>query len=213
MPRVLTGIFVLEDFTMKEHTQVNKVRYIVVVGILSAISTVLMMLSFSVPFMPSFIKMDFSELPALLASFSLGPLAGVLVCLIKNLINVTMTTTGGVGELSNFILGTAFVLPAGLIYCKYKTRKSALLAALLGAVAMGSISILTNYFLIYPIYTKIMPIDVIIKAYQAILPSVDGLLGCLLTFNLPFTVLKGLANTLLTFLIYKRISPLIKGKH
>ncbi len=196
-----------------ENTQKKKIRYIVVVGVLSAISAVLMMLSFPVPFMPSFIKLDFSELPALIASYSLGPFAGVLVCLIKNLINVTMTKTGAVGELSNFILGVAFVLPAGLLYRKYKTRKVALLSAGLGALAMGTVGIFTNYFLIYPIYTKMMPIEAIIAAYQAIFPGVDGLLGCLLMFNLPFTILKGLLNTLLAFLIYKRISPLIKGRN
>ena len=100
-------------------------RFIAVTGILGAVSTVLMMLSFSVPFMPSFIKFDFSELPALIAAFSMGPLSGVAVCLIKNLINLTMTTTGGVGELSNFILGACLVLPAGLIYKYRKNRKTA----------------------------------------------------------------------------------------
>ena len=100
----------------------QKIRFIAMTGILGAISTVLMMLSFSVPFMPSFIKLDFSELPALVASFSMGPLAGVAVCFIKNLINVTMSTTGGVGELSNFLLGVCLVLPAGLVYKFRKNR-------------------------------------------------------------------------------------------
>ena len=86
-----------------------RIRFITVTGILGAVSTVLMMLSFSVPFMPSFIKLDFSELPALIAAYSMGPLSGITVCFIKNLINVTMTTTGGVGELSNFILGVCLV--------------------------------------------------------------------------------------------------------
>ena len=87
-----------------ENKRGERIRFLVVTAVLGAVSAVLMMLSFSVPFMPSFIKMDFSELPALIASFSMGPLSGILVCLIKNLINVTMTTTGGVGELSNFLL-------------------------------------------------------------------------------------------------------------
>ena len=107
----------------------QRIRFITVTGILGAVSTILMMLSFSVPFMPSFIKMDFSELPALIASFSMGPWAGVTVCLIKNLINVTMTTTGGVGELSNFLLGCLFVIPAGWIYRIRHNRKMALIGA------------------------------------------------------------------------------------
>ena len=81
----------------------SKSRYIAYTAIFAALSAALMALSFSVPFMPSFIKLDFSEVPALIASFSMGPVSGVLVCLIKNLINVTMTTTSGVGELSNFM--------------------------------------------------------------------------------------------------------------
>ena len=100
----------------------NNTQFITVCGLFGAVSAVLMFFSFNVPLMPSFIKMDFSELPALLASFSYGPLAGVAVCAIKNLINVFATTTGGVGELSNFMLGSMFVIPAGLIYKKFKTK-------------------------------------------------------------------------------------------
>lgn len=190
----------------------NRVRYIVVTGMLGALASVLMMLSFSVPFMPSFIKLDFSEMPALIAAYSMGPVSGVLVCLIKNLINLPMTTTGGVGELSNFLLGTAFVLPAGLIYHRKKNREMALWGAQVGAGIMAALSLLSNYFVIYPIYSKILPIEAIIGMYQAIVPVVDGLFWCLLLFNVPFTFLKGALDACITFLIYKRISPLIHGK-
>ena len=197
------------------NTSVNKrsqnVRFIVMTGVLSAVATVLMMLSFSVPFMPSFIKMDFSELPALIASFSMGPISGVMVCLIKNLINLPMTTTGGVGELSNFLLGVCLVLPAGLVYRFRKNRRAAFLAALAGSAIMGLASLPLNYFLTSPIYAKILPIEAIVGMYQAIFPGVDGLFSCLLIFNVPYTFLKGLIDTLLTFVLYKRISPLIKG--
>ena len=194
-------------------------RFIAVTGILGDVSTVLMMLSFSVPFMPSFIKFDFSELPALIAAFSMGPLSGVAVCLIKNLINLTMTTTGGVGELSNFILGACLVLPAGLIYKYRKNRKTAFLSALFGSFLMGVVSIPNNYYLTYPIYGKFMPIDAVIGMYEAILPGVanlipgaDPLFSCLLIFNAPYTFFKGFVMTIITFLIYKHISPIIKGK-
>ena len=190
----------------------KRIRYITVTGMLSAFSAVLMMLSFSVPFMPSFIKMDFSELPALIAAFSMGPLSGVLVCLIKNLINLTMTTTGGVGELANFLLGCCLVLPAGFLYHFHKNRRMAFLGALIGSVTMGLISLPINYYITYPIYAKFMPLETIIAKYQAIFPGVDGLFSCLLIFNVPYTFLKGLIDTVLTFLIYKHISPLIKGK-
>lgn len=189
----------------------QNIRFIVMTGVLAAIATVLMMISFSVPFMPSFIKMDISELPALIAAYSMGPISGILVCLIKNLINVTMTTTGGVGELSNFLLGVCFVLPAGLMYRFRKNRKNAFLGALIGALIMGLASLPINYFLTYPVYSNFMPIEQIVGLYQAIFPKVDGLLSCLVIFNMPYTFFKGMINTLLTFLIYKHISPLIKG--
>ena len=188
----------------------KQLRYLAMVGILSAVSSVLMMLSFSVPLVPSFLKMDLSEMPALLASYSMGPVAGVLVCLIKNLVNLPMTTTGCVGELANFLLGVCFVVPAGLIYRMVKNRRGALLASVVGCVLMSVVSLPINYFLTYPVYAKLMPLEVIIGMYQAILPSVDGLLNCLLIFNVPFTLVRGLLDAVVTFLIYKRLSPLIK---
>lgn len=196
---------------MNREKRSQKIRFVVMTGVLGAVATVLMMLSFSVPFMPSFIKLDFSELPALIAAFSMGPLSGVLVCLIKNLINLTMTTTGGVGELSNFLLGVCLVLPAGLVYYFRRNRRAAFLGALAGSLMMGLMSLPLNYFVTYPIYMKILPVEAIIGMYQAIFPGVDGLFSCLLIFNVPFTFLKGFLDTLLTFLIYKHISPLIKG--
>ena len=105
-------------------------RRITVVGILSAVATILMFMLFSVPFMPSFIKLEISELPALLAAFAFGPVEGVLVCFLKNLVNVFFSTTGGVGELSNFLLGCAFVVPAGLIYKFGKNRRAALIGSM-----------------------------------------------------------------------------------
>lgn len=189
------------------------VRYLVVTGMLSAVAAILMFLDFSMPFLiPAFIKMDLSEFPALIASFAMGPISGVAVCLVKNLVHLTVTDTGGIGELCNFLLGVAFVLPAGGIYLLKKNRKNALLGSLAGALIMALFSVPLNYFLTYPIYTKFLPLDAIISAYQAIFPGVNGLLQCLLIFNLPFTFLKGILNAVLTFIIYKRLSPLIHGK-
>ena len=185
-------------------------RKIAVTAMLSAAATVLMALDFPIPFLiPPFVKMDFSELPALLAAFSLGPVWGAAVCLVKNLINLTMSSTNGVGELCNFLLGVCFVIPAGVIYRHWKTRWGALAAALAGAVLMAVCSVPINYFISYPFYTTFMPIDTIIGMYQELIPSVDGLLACLLVFNAPFTLLKALLDTLLAFLIYKPLSPLL----
>ena len=196
-------------------------RKLVMTAMLSAVSTVLLLLNFPVPFMPSFIKFDFSELPALIASFSMGPFWGVLVCFIKNLINLLMKfETFGVGELSNFLLGVSLVLPAGLIYRFKGGRRGALIGCLSGSVLMAAMTLPLNYFLIYPIYaTVFVPgasveegLRAIIGLYQVILPAVETLWDCLLIFNAPFTLVKGLVNTLLCFLVYKPLSRFIQGK-
>lgn len=191
----------------------SKTRNLTVTAMLGAVASVLMFISFSVPLMPSFIKLDFSELPALLASFALGPWYGVLVCLIKNLVNLPFTTTGGVGEASNFLLGICFVFGAGVIYRKHKTRKAALLGATAGAACMAIASVFTNYFVIYPLYAKLLvPMDVILDLYRAINPSVSGLMDALLKFNLPFTFIKGMCSVAISYFIYKPLSPILKGK-
>lgn len=188
----------------------NKIRKLTLCGILGGVATVLMFFSFNVPLMPSFIKMDFSELPALLAAYSYGPLAGVAVCFIKNILNLFSSSTGGVGELSNFMLGCMFVVPAGLVYSKVKTKKSAFIGALLGAVTMAVLSVVTNYYIVYPVYTAFMPMEVIMGMYQAILPAVKNLWQALIIFNMPFTFIKAMANVVMAMWIYKPLSPLLK---
>lgn len=201
-----------EKVTQKSSSK-QKAYKMTMVAVLGAIGTVLMFISFNVPLMPGFIKLDFSELTALLAAFSLGPLSGVAVCLIKNLVALLFSTTGGVGELSNFMLGVSFVLPAGLIYKRSKNRKSALIGSLVGAGAMAVVSFFTNYFITYPIYTLILPMEAIMDMYQLILPSVQELWQALLIFNMPFTFVKGLCSVIITFIIYKKIAPVLQGKH
>lgn len=192
----------------------GRTRKITMIGMLSALAYIIMMFDFAIPaLIPDFIKMDFSELPALIGAFAMGPLEGVLICLVKNLIHLTRSTTGGVGELSNFILGAVFVFTAGMIYRCKKSRKTAVIGSLAGALAMALVSIPSNYFLTYPVYAKFMPIDAILAAYQEIYPKVNGLLGCLIVFNAPFTFVKGLCSVLITLLIYKKISPIIKGTY
>ncbi len=193
--------------------RMKKTRYLAITAMLAAISIVLMQFDFSVPFMPSFIKMDLSDLPALIGSFSMGPLFGALVVLVKNLLHLVRTSTGGVGELSNFLLGAAFVVPAGLIYQRNKTKKSAVAGSIIGAACSALLSVLTNYFIVYPVYTAFMPMDTIISMYKVILPSIkDGdLLSCLLIFNMPFTFVKAMFSVVITLLIYKPLSPLIHG--
>lgn len=188
------------------------VRKMAMTAVLSAAAAALMFISFSVPVMPGFIKLDLSELPALVASFSLGPVSGVTVCLVKNLVNLLFSTTGGVGELCNFLLGAAFVLPAGLVYKKWNSRAGALAGSLAGAALMAAFSLPLNYFVVYPAYSLFLSMDQIVGMYRVINPGVKNLFDALLWFNVPFTFVKGLFSVLITFLIYKKISPLIKGK-
>lgn len=188
-------------------------RYLTVTAMLSAVAYILMFLEFSVPFMPAFIKMDLSELPALLGSFAMGPLCGVIICLVKNVLHLFITTTGGIGELSNFLLGVMFVLPAGLIYKHKKTKKTAVIGAVTGALLMGVLSIFSNYYLVYPVYYNFMPEETVLAAYQVILPSAKNIMQCLIYFNMPFTIVKGLISVGITLLTYKNISPILKGNH
>ncbi|MBQ4177798.1 MAG: ECF transporter S component [Lachnospiraceae bacterium] len=192
----------------------RRTRYLVISAMLSAVSIVLMQFDFSVPLMPSFIKMDLSDLPALIGSFSMGPLYGVIIALVKNLLHLLRTSTGGIGELSNFLLSALFVLPAGVIYQKKKTRKRAIIGAVIGAACMAVGSVITNYFIVYPVYTAFMPMETIIAMYQAILPSIKNgdLLSCLVIFNMPFTFVKAMLSVVITLLIYKPLSPIIHGE-
>ena len=203
-----------QGVSKKVQSRVN-VRNMTVTAMLSAAAFVLMFLDTAVPIMPNFIKLDLSELPALIASFALGPVWGVIVCLIKNLLHLTMTQTGGVGELSNFILGASFVLPAGLIYHRKKTKKRAILGAFVGALIMGVISFPSNLYVVYPVYYNFMPKDVIIAAYQVLAPfaKIDSIEKCLLFFNVPFTFVKGMISAVITISIYQPLRPLLKGNN
>lgn len=192
----------------------SKVRVLTGTAMLGAVAAVLMYLEFPIPIMPAFVKLDVSELPALIASFAYGPVSGILVCLIKNLIKLPSTSTAAVGELFNFVMGALFVGVAGLVYKRNKTRKGAIVGALLGALVMAVVSVPYNYFIVYPAYVVMyhLPLDAIIGMYQAINPSVDGLLACLLVFNLPFTFVKGALDAALCFLVYKPLSPILHGR-
>lgn len=191
------------------------VRTLAMTAVLGAVATVLMFFSFSIPIiLPSFLAMDFSELPALIAAFTMGPVSGVVVCLIKNLVNLPSSGTGGAGELCNFLMGVTFVVPAGLIYKFRKDRVGAVLGSLVGAVVMAVLSMPINLFISYPAYAVFynMTTDKVMDMYQAIVPWVKTLPQALLIFNMPFTFCKAMCSVIITFVIYKRISPIIKGK-
>ena len=167
--------------------------------------------------LPAFIKLDVSDLPALLGTFSLGPVYGVAIQLVKNLLHLPFGSSAGVGELSNFLLGAVFAFIAGIVYKKHKNRGGALWGSVAGAAAMAVISIPINYFIVYPAYVVLygLPLEAIVGMYQEILgtvaqvPTSNALLNCLMVFNIPFTLCKGLLDVALCFLIYKPLSPLL----
>ena len=194
----------------------SSIRPLVVTAMLSAVGCVLMMLDFPLPMLiPAFVKMDVSELPALLAAFSLGPVYGIVVCLMKNVLAAIFHgSTLGIGEVCNFLLGAVFVGIAGLLYKRRKTRKAAVIASLVGAAAMAVVSVPVNFFFTYPVYAAAFGgMDAIIAAYQEINPNAGSLLACLILFNLPFTLVKGLLDAAICFAIYKPLSPILHGRH
>lgn len=192
----------------------SRTHKLTVTAMLSAVAFALMFIEFPIPaLIPSFVKLDISDLPELLAAFSLGPIYGVTVTFLKNLLHILIkgTSSAYVGELFNFLMGSVFAFSAGMIYQWKKSRKTALIGSVAGAVLMAVLSVPLNYFLVYPAYVVCygLPLDAIIGMYQAILPSADSLIKCLVIFNMPFTFCKGMLDVALCFLIYKPLSPLL----
>ena len=195
----------------------NTTRNLTVAAMLSAVAFILMFIEFPLPMLiPSFVKMDFSDLPALLGAFALGPVYGVVISFMKNLLHIVIkgTSTACVGELCNFMLGAVFSAVAGFIYKRHKSRKTAILGALAGAAAMAVFSVPSNYFIPSPAYVEFyhMPLEAILGMYQAILSSADSLIKCLVIFNMPFTLVKGLLDAVLCMVIYKPLSPILHGR-
>ena len=194
--------------------ETQRTHKLAVAGMLSAVAFVLMYIEFPIPaLIPAFVKLDVSDLPELLAAFALGPVWGVIVTLLKNVLFCVLHGTSSlyVGELFNFLLGSVFSFSAGLVYHRGKTRRSALAGALAGAALMALVSVPVNFFIVYPAYVQVynMPMEAIIGMYQEINPSANGLMECLVLFNLPFTFFKGMLDVALCFLVYKPLSPIL----
>ncbi|MBR0462139.1 MAG: ECF transporter S component [Erysipelotrichaceae bacterium] len=194
----------------------SKVRFIVSIAMLGALAGVLMFIKFPLPIAPSFYKLEFSDVPCLVGGFAMGPWAAVLICLIKNLINVISegTTTAFVGEASNFVMSCTLCVTAAVIYKKEHTKKGAIKSMIIGIIVLAVASAVINYYVLIPAYVKFMgfPLDAIIGLGAKIIPSIDSLFKLVLFCTVPFNLIKGIAVCLITFVVYKRISPLINGK-
>ena len=199
----------------KDH-RLMKTRNIAMIGMLSAIALVLMLFEFPLPFAPSFYELDFSELPVLIGSFAMGPLAGVLIELIKILLKLVIkgTSTAFVGDFANFIVGCSMVVPASIIYHKLRTRKGALISLITGTLVMTVFGSLFNALYLLPAFAELygMPLDVIVGMGTKINSHINSVFTLVLFAVVPFNLLKGALLTILSMLLYKRISPLIKGQ-
>ncbi|MBQ5564834.1 MAG: ECF transporter S component, partial [Clostridia bacterium] len=173
----------------------SNITKITITAMLTAVAVVLQYIEMPVPLVPSFLKLDFSDIPELIGAFVISPIYGVIICLLKNLIHLPFGSSVGVGEFANFLFGAVFAFTAGIIYKKNKTKKTALIACLAGALAMSVLSIAINYFIVYPAYAQLWAggdMNIIIGMYKTILPVSDNLIKSLIIFNLPFTLVKGI---------------------
>ena len=192
--------------------QTNRLTYIVKIAMLGVLAYVVMFLEFALPIFPSFLKMDFSDLIPLLGALALGPVAGILSELIKNLLHLlTASHTGGVGELANFVVGSAFCATAGFYYQRHKTKKGALVSLILAAVAMIVAGALVNYFITVPLYAAVLgwSTEMIVGMSQGVIPAIKDKLTLIIYAFCPFNLIKSIVLVVITIPLYKKVSPLL----
>ncbi len=216
---VFAGIFVvalaLEKLWLKPEKQ-SPARRAAYVGIFSAIAAVLMYLEFPLPFAPSFYEIDFSEIPVLICSFSLGPVAGVVCEFLKVVLKLFLkgTSTAFVGDLANFVVGCALILPASVVYFANKTKRGAVIGMAVGTACITVVGSLFNAIYLIPTFSVLFgqPLEVIIGMGTAINPAITSVNTLVLFAVAPFNLLKGVADSVITFFLYKRIERLLRMK-
>ena len=214
---VFAGLFLLallfEKLLIKQRRKFSDTRYITYVALFSAMAGVLMLLEIPLFFAPSFYKMDLSELPIMICTFYLGPVAGVVSELIKILLKLVLkgTTTAFVGDFANFAVGCSFVLPASIVYHLKRSRGSALIGLIVGTVCMTVFGSAFNALYLIPKFAQLfhMELDTIVAMGTEVNRHITSLSTLVLYAVVPFNLLKGVVVSLLTFLLYKRISPLM----
>lgn len=200
------------DNRTREKSRV-KIRTIAQIGMLSAIAVVLMLFEIPLPFAPAFYEIDFSEVPVLVGCFAMGPLAGAVIELIKIILNLAIngTMTAGVGEVANFLIGCSLVVPAGLIYRKMKTRKGAIIGMVTGTLFMTLVGCVLNAYILLPAYGAAfqMPIEGLVQMGTAVNSNITNLFTFVVFAVAPFNLLKGVLVSVIVFVIYKKISPVL----
>jgi len=193
------------------------VKEIAKIGMLSAIAVILMLFEIPLWFAPGFYKIDLSEVPVLIGTFAMGPLAGIFIEIIKILLNLLIdgTVTIGIGEFANLMIGCAIIVPSGLVYKKIRTRKGALIGMAAGTVAMTVVGCLLNAYVLLPIYAKAfqMPIEALVGMGTAVNPAITSLSTFVLLAVAPFNLLKGIIVSAVTLLLYKKISPVFSRRN
>lgn len=227
---IVTLIFLLaylaEKWMQKRQGKKEKIfttRKMAMIGMFSAISAILMILELPVPFAPSFYKIDFSELPALIGGFAFGPVAGVMIEFCKILLKLITkgTSTALVGELANFIVGCSFILPASFLYWLKKSKKSAIFSSIVGTVLMTIVGSWLNGLYLLPTFANMfgMPLlpngtgGSIVELGTMINPHIKDVTTLVLFAVVPLNLLKGSIVSLVTILIYKKLSPILKYSH
>lgn len=197
----------------KNKTNIKKIAQI---GMLGAISVILMLFEIPLPFAPAFYEIDFSEVPVMIGCFTMGPLAGAMIELVKILLNFVIngTSTAGVGEVANLLIGCALVVPAALIYKKKRTKSGAIIGMITGTLFMTFVGCFLNAFILLPTYAKAfgMPIDALVGMGTAVNSHITSLPTFVIFAVAPFNLLKGFLVSLIVLLIYKKISPVLKMK-
>lgn len=196
---------------MKENRLLST-KNVVLMGMFGALAGVLMIFEIPLPFIaPSFYGLDLSEVPILVGTFALGPVAGAVMEVVKILVKLVLkpTSTGFVGEFANLMIGCSLILPAGVLYRFNKTKKGAVTGMAMGTVAMAVVGIVLNALVMIPFYSNFMPLDTIIKAGAAINPAISNVWTFAIICVGPFNVIKGVVVSLITALVYKRISVII----
>lgn len=208
----------MSNETKKTSAGAGKIRQMALIAMLGAVATILMLFEIPLPFLaPPFYELDFSEVPVLIGAFALGPVSGVLIELVKVLLNLLIngTITAGVGEFGNFLIGCSFLLPASVIYHRRKDKKHALIGMIAGTVFMAVVGCFINAGLLLPAYSSGLgiPMETLVGMGTAINPAITNILTFVVLAVAPFNLLKGVTVSILTFLLYKRISGLIKAHH
>lgn len=192
----------------------NTTKKLVLTAVLGAISAILMILEFPMPLIPPFFKMDFSELPVILGGFIMGPLNGALIAAIKVVLNLLLngTTTAGIGELANLLYSLGYMFPAVLIYHKIRTKKGAVISLTAGTVITSIISVIMNLAVTFPLYGKLMGIDLpaIVDMCAAVNPYVKDMISLMIFSILPFNLFKYGVTSIIAFLLYKKLSTAVR---